>query len=84
VPIRPNLHVSTGTQSIPRLRQKLDEQGSAVGFGDHALALSSTICLRATLVPNISEALDRLLDLGLARCTSTPTAGRSREDWSAV
>jgi hypothetical protein len=26
----------------------------------------------------ISEALDRLLDLGLARCTSTRTAGRSR------
>ena len=32
----------------------------------------------------ISEALDRLLDLGLVRCTSTPTAGRSRENWSAV
>jgi hypothetical protein len=32
----------------------------------------------------ISEALDRLLDLGLARYTTTRTAGRSREDWWAV
>jgi hypothetical protein len=32
----------------------------------------------------ISEALDHLLDLGLAHFTSTPTAGRPREDWSAV
>jgi hypothetical protein len=32
----------------------------------------------------MSEALDLLLDLGLARWTVTRTGGRSREDWFAV